>query len=195
VAAGNDPNGGPRGPLTWANLISSVAVIGVAAAGGWTLFQSQFASMEKSIAIQAKINEENARLLAEEFRRFQDASEKDRYDVHLELRHDFIRKDEFNQFEQRLESIQKRLDIIEQTRPTTGELQSTAQAVGHQLEFVQKQLDLVESRQADALKSSARNPVEAREIDLVISELGKQISTVNKRLDDLTAKTMLSAPR
>jgi polyhydroxyalkanoate synthesis regulator phasin len=192
------PNGGPAGALTWANLISLVAVLFVMAAGGWSLFQSQFASVSSTIALQAKANEEAARTLASQLIRSQDGFRteiKDLYDelksriadIHGELRHDFVSVNEFRQFEARLDSVQKRLDVIETTRPTTGELSSTATAVGKQVEFVQRQIDLLESRQSEMARTSPRTPVESREVDLLTNQLSQRIDALSRRVDDFTA--------
>ena len=52
-------------------------------------------------------------------------------------RHEFVTQEEFKQFENLLNLITKRLDNLESTRPTTGELQATArgaETLGSKLE-------------------------------------------------------------
>lgn len=60
----------------------------------------------------------------------------------LARRSEFVGQAEFRQFEQRFEResalFQKRLDVVESTRPTTGELQATANAFKEQLNALKK---------------------------------------------------------
>jgi predicted RNase H-like nuclease (RuvC/YqgF family) len=132
-----DINGGPKNGFTWTNLISLGLLVAVLISGGWILFQSQFSSLERSIA-EAKVSADKASQLSRDLNAKDIATAIKQSDEHeaqilaiqgeLERRRDqFITQYEFKQFEQRYDDLKKRTEILEATRPTADTLQ---QAVG-----------------------------------------------------------------
>jgi hypothetical protein len=118
----SSPNGPPQ--LTWPNIAAGLLVATALAGAAWTLFQSQFAYVEKSVfqnrndsiksddAIKHEIERINAELLAR--------------------RSEFPTMELFKQLErledERYSDTKSRLNQLEQSRPTTGELAAVAKS-------------------------------------------------------------------
>lgn len=126
---------GPNGPpqITWTNIIMTFAVMASVAAGGWALFQTQFASQERQFAVE----NENLSNEIKEVR--------GRLEV---LRNETIGRHEQGEFEKRLDDeivvIKEQLRVIEATRPTTGELQSNASATRDQISEIKERVRSLE---------------------------------------------------
>ena len=137
------------GQLTWANIIITVgfvltlvATMGIA---GWTLFQTQFAAQDRLIQ---EIRSSSERMIGNLRRDMQ----KDDTDIKSEiliLRKGTIERSEFDQLtlatRDRLDKLDKQLQLLESTRPTTGELQSTSRALDSQVNRVEERLRSLEA--------------------------------------------------
>lgn len=104
----------------WPIFLSAGSLIAVVMGGIWKILQSQFTYLER----------ESERLHEEQLRRDNSVQEAIRT-IQKELdsrRVEFMHVDTFNQFEQRVLSdittLRLQLSVIEQTRPTTGELEA-----------------------------------------------------------------------
>jgi hypothetical protein len=114
-----------NGPsVSWSSVVSTGAFLTLLVGGGWTIFQTQFSSMSAQI-VENRIAVEKATMLVQ--------SQMDRRFGELEKDSDYLRTNrvatnEFNQFQGnvagQIETLRRQLAVIEQTRPTTGELQA-----------------------------------------------------------------------
>ena len=138
----------------------AISVIG----GGWTLAQSQFAGVRELIDLHEKQDR-----AADEALRQQVMIARDQYalnfanatkatealesevkariaDIHQELRHDFPTQSELRQIELRIDSLAHRLEILEATRPTTGEVGIRSEALEKRIEVLTQRLNLLTER-------------------------------------------------
>jgi hypothetical protein len=176
----------PRLPLTF--VVSLASLLLLAFGGGWTLIQTQFNNTEKSIEASARVadvafkNAVDLVTLERQQTRFElNQLSKDLTEVHNQLRHDVVRTPEFKQFEERLSSVVKRLDIVETTRPTTGELKATAESANVASQILGNRLGQLEVRAYDLAARGARNPVESGEI----ASINKQMELVQQQISDI----------
>ena len=100
--------------FNWPTLIAATT-LGLALVGGfWMVVQTQFTYIEQ-----------DKRIIRQDLERAQSL-------VQVQLK-DVVQRNEFAQFEARiladLDTIKKQLQLLEQTRPTTGELSGTAKAL------------------------------------------------------------------
>lgn len=124
-------NGGPQ--ITWVNIIATLALLATVAGGAWLLFQQQFTNIEQQTR-QAVAD------LSSQIRETRTESER--------LRDRAILRDEHKEFVKRMDDslveLSKRLQVIETTRPTTGELQSSTQSIKDQISEIKDRLRFLE---------------------------------------------------
>jgi len=65
-------------------------------------------------------------------------------DILDQRRTEFVTQFEFKQFEQRLLTVEGRLNVLEATRPTTGELQATARNVSDNINKIEDRIKELE---------------------------------------------------
>ena len=129
--------------------------------GGWAIFQNQFGSVREIIASHEKADRESDENLGKQI-----ALNREQYqlnfataikevektneelkgriaDIHQELRHDLVNQTEFKQFEARLETLSKRLDVLEATRPTSGEVNINSVNLEKRIEALTSRLNLL----------------------------------------------------
>jgi len=132
-------------------LISTLAFAVVIAGAGWTLFQTQFVSQSEII----KQNKEAAERMIGNLRRDLEARDNDLKSEFSFLRNrlitiqnELVHDKDFNQYDRgvrdRLDRLDKQLQALEITRPTTGELQSTARALDSQVNRVEERIRQIE---------------------------------------------------
>ena len=110
--------------LTWPNIVGGLLVAGLLCGAAWTLFQSQF-SFVNGIIVQNKID---ATKKDDDLKR-----EIERINAELLARRiEFPTMEVFRQLEkledERYGDMRIRLNALEQTRPTTGELSAVAKS-------------------------------------------------------------------
>jgi hypothetical protein len=119
--------------LTWANIITTIAVILTMFAGAWMLFQSQFANLK----------EEFSAADASQVRQIADLRKilKDHMD-------NSVLRPEHTEFVKRLDgeisAMREQLKILETTRPTTGELQGIGLTTKEQLTEIKARVQSLE---------------------------------------------------
>lgn len=143
--------GNGRLPISWPSLVSTLGLALALVGGFWGITQTQFSSMYGLIqenkasqerilqAVRADSLRNDTELKAElQFLRQQ----------FISRRPEFVGQPEFHQFQKaitdRLERIDKQLQSIESTRPTTGELQNTARALDSQVNRVEERVRVIE---------------------------------------------------
>lgn len=108
--------------LSWYNIIVTVGVLFAAAGAGWTLFQTQFSSMER----QFQSSDKN---LLERIVDLKEMAERNRDEtIHIREHNELVKR-----VDTEIATINDRLKILETTRPTTGELQGIAAASGRDI--------------------------------------------------------------
>jgi len=132
-------------------MVATLALALTIAAAGWTLFQSQFSAQDRIIQDSKAASE---RMLANLRRDMEndDAALKAELlylrNVIVTQRAELVTQPEFTQVAQslrdRLERIDRQLQLLESTRPTTAELQSTAKALDSQVNRVEERLRAME---------------------------------------------------
>ena len=141
-----------RLPISWSSLVSTMALALALVGGMWGVTQTQFSSMYSIIQENKQASE---RLLGA-IRSDQQRADNDLKTEQQFLRQQFINRradtvgqDEFKQvlmgFRDRLDRIDRQLQSLEQTRPTTGELQSTARALDAQVNRVEERTRQLEN--------------------------------------------------
>ena len=187
-------NNGTKVPVIF--MIMTGTLLSMAFGAGWTLMQNQFANVDKAIeardrlyqafekSIIATTAENRATGIANGNRLSQEL--KDLTDeFHNEMRHNLVGQAEFKQFEARQDSVLRRLDVVETTRPTTGELKGTADGLSRSVDVLAARFTQIETRAFDSARTSARNPIEASEINAIIGAINKQMDVVQKQIEDL----------
>lgn len=125
------PNGSPQ--LTWFNVVATLALLATIAGGAWILFQSQFHNLEDQMRAQDASNATLVKELRIDLDRLRDASV-------LRAEHiEFVKR-----LDEHLSGLQKRLDVIEATRPTTGELQSQENALKSDINALRDSMKFLE---------------------------------------------------
>ena len=137
--------------VSWQAMVATLALALTIAAAGWTLFQSQFSAQDRIIQDSKAASE---RMLANLRRDMEndDAALKAELlylrNVIVTQRAELVTQPEFTQVAQslrdRLERIDRQLQLLESTRPTTAELQSTAKALDSQVNRVEERLRAME---------------------------------------------------
>jgi hypothetical protein len=124
-------NGRPQ--LTWVNIIATLALLATVAAGAWILFQQQFNSMQ--LQLQSSTSSLNSDIR-------ENRAELER------LRNLTILRNENNEHVKRVDEdigiIRERLKVLESTRPTAGELDSTNAGTREQISDVKLRLRSIE---------------------------------------------------
>jgi hypothetical protein len=138
--------------VPWSTLISTMAFGVVLAGAGWSLFQTQFSSQAEIV----KQNKEAAERMITNLRRDLEARDTDLRSefqflrnrlitVQNELVHEKEFKEQDRAVRDRLERLDRQLQALEVTRPTTGELQSTARALDSQVNRVEERVRQLET--------------------------------------------------
>ena len=138
--------------VPWSTLISTMAFGVIVAGAGWSLFQTQFTAQAEIV----KQNKESAERMITNLRRDVEAR-----DGELKSEFNFIRnrlitiqgelvtEKQLKEFDRgvrdHLDRLDKQLQQLEATRPTTGELQSTAKALDNQVNRSEERLRALES--------------------------------------------------
>lgn len=155
-----------RNPSIWQIVLGGVAVaiatIGSMGTALWAISQTQMASLKELVAAQtSSLNERlkivqdaeastDARLAAELSRRETEIKSQmkaiqDELDIR---RREFLNEKEFTQFQGRiiaeLSIIKDQLKVLEQTRPTTGELQATNSALRDRIDRLYAQIGSID---------------------------------------------------
>lgn len=198
----------PRLPLTF--IVPLGTLLLMAFGGGWTLMQSQFANVERGVDSSIKQFEalnKNTRDLVDldrsQFRNAVDRLTQDQRnlldelktrttDIHTELRHDVVNQTEFKQFSDRLDAILKRLDIVEATRPTTGELKGAADGLERSFSIVNSRVIALEAKTYDAIGKTARDPVEASTLAVTINAMEKRIEQLQQQIGEINRQIALN---
>jgi hypothetical protein len=123
---------------TWGTIISTIALIITLSGGAWVVFQTQFTSMDKTIYA----NDFNANKREERIQKEIDLINQQRYS--------FLEQNEFGQFEKRqqdlISQLNDRVRTLEQTRPTTGELQASSGGNTAEINKLESRLHDLEQR-------------------------------------------------
>lgn len=129
-------------PLSYQTLIAGGSLILVMAGAGWTLFQTQFTQLDKTIEnvrweVQRRETELKANIAT--------------IDTLIDsLRPLYLTRTEHASIEKRIDErlslIQQQLLQLERTRPTTGELQTTNDAIAKRIEVLTMRLNNIEAR-------------------------------------------------
>lgn len=127
------PNGNGGLQITWINLIATMALLATVSGGAWLLFQQQFKSLEEQFGQAARNLQADIKDNRTELERLRSLS---------------ISREEHAEFVKRLDGdlvgLGKRLDVIEATRPTTGELKSVADGMQVQANEIKQRLQFLE---------------------------------------------------
>jgi len=122
------------------NVWGVVGVVAILFGGSWTVFQTQFSNIDQG---QKIIRDELARRSGEVDSKFTalDAELLHHRDVYIEQ---YEYRAYARALEKRLDTIEQRLALIEQTRPTTGELRGIADSADKQIQRILDRLDKLE---------------------------------------------------
>ena len=152
-------NGGlslPVGTIISMGLLA-VSLLG----GGWAIFQNQFGSVREIIEAhdradraedlnlgrQITFNREQYQLnfatAMKEIDRTNEELKGRIYDIHQELRHDFPSQNELKQIETRIDVIAKRLDVLEATRQTSGEVSIRSETLEKRVEALTARINVL----------------------------------------------------
>lgn len=127
----NGVGGGPQ--LTWVNIIATLALLATVAGGAWLLFQNQFTNLE--VQMHTNLTDLSAQI-------------KDNRGQADRLRDHSVQREEHTEFvkrvDERLAEIQRRLDVLEATRPTTGELEKVSGATNASIIDLKERLQFLE---------------------------------------------------
>ncbi len=130
---------------------SAVAVAAVLFGGTWTVFQTQFAYIDRSILAAATVMRERDKALDERTLRLERETKdlRDWADEQFDRRRTLVvQQVEFAQFgarmDDRLRTIEARILLLEQTRPTTSELSGLLKGTNDQLTAFLARIDRLE---------------------------------------------------
>jgi len=123
----------PSGGVTWYNIMVTLGVLITAGGGGWTLLQSQLASIDRQI-------DTTTRSFSKRLDELQREEER--------IRNESIHRNESNEFTKRMDhevsTINERIKIIEATRPTVGELQAIGTSTTRELLEIKERIKSLE---------------------------------------------------
>jgi len=171
--------------ISWTGLLTAFSFMGSVVYGAWALEQSQMAGISKEIAqLREDVSAKDIRLAAELAKREQEIKvnivtadseiKKTVNDIQNELdrrRDQFANIKEFDELKARLldnvDILRKQLTVLEQTRPTTGELQAVQTYVNSQNTRFEDRLRAVETGQVNR------------------TDLNKSLDVVGNRIDRL----------
>src|SRR5208283_98095 len=129
--------------------------------------------------------EENRRAINQQFADIQNELER--------RRTMFVGSQEFNQFQGRVladdVTLSQRLLSIEQTRPTTGELQATAASLREVVTLQQTRANDLSAKIDNLASHQARDPASQRDID----NMRQQLSLIEQRQQDKVGSTEMKA--
>jgi hypothetical protein len=137
--------------VSWQAMIATLVFGLTLMASAWTLFQAQFSAADRLVSE----NKASAERMLSNLRRdmeSDDASIKAEVlylrNIIVTQRGDLVTQPEFKQLNQalhdRLDRLDKQLQALEVTRPTTGELQSTAKSLDAQVNRAEERLRALE---------------------------------------------------
>lgn len=122
--------------ISWQNIIATLAFAVTIAFAGWSLFQTQFSAMSTTINENKLASERMISSNKREIERTESELKGELQFIRtllLERRKEFVGQPEFGQQSKatgdRFERIDRQLQILESTRPTTGELQATGRSL------------------------------------------------------------------
>jgi predicted phage gp36 major capsid-like protein len=128
--------------ISWTTLISAVGLGFVIVGALWTIVQVQFAAIEKEKEIIRQELVKSGEEVRDQFKRVEDS-----FDRRRALN---VEQVEFRQFELRILNdinvLKEQLRVLEQTRPTTGELSGTAKALEGRIVSQEDRLHSLELR-------------------------------------------------
>lgn len=132
MAERSKPNSnGPQ--ITWVNIVITIGLFTTMAGGAWALFQSQFNNLEQQLRSADSTTNALVKDLRGDLDRLRDNSV-------LRAEHiEFVKR-----LDEHLAMLQHRLDIIEQTRPTTGELENRASALRTEIAEIKDRIKFLE---------------------------------------------------
>ena len=135
--------------LTWTNLIITLAVILTAGGGAWSLFQSQFSSIQREFAANVAAINSNIGELDKRIERNRESN------IGRVEHTEFVKR-----MDQELAAINRQISIIESTRPTTGELSAVGTNNKEQLAEIKERIRSLEDnlRRPNSLAPVTQSP-------------------------------------
>jgi hypothetical protein len=155
-----DNNNGLPLPL----LVSVAMLLLMAFGGGWSLMQSQFANVnrsmedrDKALIIQQKKTDHEIELDRAQFttnydhvtRQIEEVGNELKarlVDVHNELRHDLVNQFEFKQFEKQVDDLVAQVRLLNAAKPSKDELGATAAALEKRIDALTLRLNNLSDR-------------------------------------------------
>ena len=173
----NNVNHGPAAPLgqfTWGNLVATATLAAILFGGSWVLFQAQFANLEKQIVVAKAAEDHDSELLRGHV-----------MELELELRNSVLWQREFKQFENQVGDLKRRVELLEQTRPTADTLQTVSTGLKERIDALATAYQNLSTKLNDFDLHAARSPVERPELELV----REQVKELTARIDTWVNKT------
>lgn len=151
-------SGSRQGQLIYQIIIAGTAVIVATAGALWAISQTQLGALKELMFTELKGSEERDKIIREEqldaAKRLAEELTRRENEIKLQIkviedeldrrRSEFVGQKEFATYRdgraRELETIREQLKVIEQTRPTTGELQATGQAQRDELRAISSAL-------------------------------------------------------
>jgi hypothetical protein len=119
--------------LSYATIVSTLAFAASVVYGAWALNQSQLANVNAQIELLRKDTSDKAAVLAAELARRENEIKSSLYTLQSKLERgpaEFVAVQEHREFKDRLlddiRGLRAQLNVLEQTRPTTGELSAVS---------------------------------------------------------------------
>jgi hypothetical protein len=117
-------------PTIWLMIFAAATLVSVLAGAGWKVFGSQLQALKDQID---RMDKESIQL-ASTLRHEQEIREKE-VKEQIEKR---VSDSEFKQFEKRSDSLEAQLNILQATRPTTGELKAEANGLSARITLLEQ---------------------------------------------------------
>jgi hypothetical protein len=144
-----EKNGGPQ--LSYATVISALAFAASVVYGAWALNQSQLANVNAQIDLLRKDTSERASVLAAELTRRESEIKASLYILQSRVDRipaEYVATQEHKEFKERLlediGGLRSQLSVLEQTRPTTGELSAVSVFVKDQASRLEERVRQLE---------------------------------------------------
>ncbi len=134
-----------NGSYNWQTLVSTGTLIAILAGGGWALFQSQLQGLARELEI-TRVQGRDALAAHLHDRERTDAEVANRFQrISDEIVQRRVPQAQFDEWQHRVldstEVMRHRLDVIEATRPTTGESQGVINSLKERVEDMQRKVD------------------------------------------------------
>ncbi len=134
-----------NGSASWQTFVSVGTLLALLAGGGWALFQSQLQSLSRELDLSRSQSDKALAAHLHDRERADNEITERMQRIAVEITQRRVPQAQFDEWQHRVldstEVMRHRLDVIEATRPTTGESQGVINSLKERVEDMQRKVD------------------------------------------------------